>query len=155
VAVTNLTLADPDEPRAVSFRTGAPLTVSVRYAVDRPVSNVEFELYYYSGDGKTRIAAPRTGERGEALFLEPPGGIVEFTCPALPLKAGLYYIGAVVRDLRTSKGLAWWDGDTRLYVQTGVASDGQFYIPHTWRVLHAKNADPADSGVQLLGRATS
>jgi lipopolysaccharide transport system ATP-binding protein len=138
VAVTNLTLADPDEPRAVSFRTGAPLTISVRYAVDRPVPNAEFELYYVSGDGRTRIAAPRTGERGEALFLKPPGGVVEFTCQAPPLKAGLYYIGAVVRDLTTSKGLAWWDGDTRLYVQSGTRTEGQFYFPHSWRVIHAE-----------------
>ena len=136
VALTNLTLRNPQEPRAVSFKTGAPLTVSVRYAVARPIDNVEFEIRYYSADGKTRIAAPRTGERREPLHLEPPGGEVQFTCESLPLNPGSYAVGAVVRDITSSRILAWWDGETRLYVQTGPQTDGQFYIPHSWRLIH-------------------
>ena len=136
VALTNLTLRNPDEPGAVSFRTGGPLTLSLRYAVARPVSNVEFELRYNSADGKTRIASPRTGGCSDPLHLKPPGGVLEFTCPALPLNPGSYSIGAVVRDVTTSTILAWWDGETRLYVETGPASDGQFYIPHSWRIIH-------------------
>jgi lipopolysaccharide transport system ATP-binding protein len=141
VALTNLTLRNPDEPQAVSFRTGAPLTLSLRYAAARPVSNVEFELRYYSADGKTRLAATRTSERGDPLHLKPPGGVLEFTCAALPLNPGSYSVGAVVRDIRTSKILAWWDGETRLYVGTGPPTDGQFYIPHSWRVIHGDEGD--------------
>lgn len=144
VEVTNLTLQNPDEPGAVAFKTGAPLIVSIRYSVARPVPNVEFEVRYYSADGKTRIAAPRTGECPEPLHLRPPGGLLEFSCAALPLNPGSYSIGAVVRDLETSRILAWWDGETRLYVQTGPATDGQFYIPHSWRVIHA-DAPPRNS----------
>ena len=136
VALTNLTLRNPHEPRAVSFKTGAPVTVSVRYAVARPIDNVEFEIRYYSADGKTRIAAPRTGERREPLHLAPPGGEVQFTCESLPLNPGSYAVGAVVRDMTSSRILAWWDGETRLYVQTGPQTDGQFYIPHSWRLIH-------------------
>ena len=44
VALTNLTFHKPDEPRAVSFKTGEPLTVSLRYAAAKPIPNVEFEL---------------------------------------------------------------------------------------------------------------
>jgi lipopolysaccharide transport system ATP-binding protein len=141
VALTNLTFRNPDDPHTLSFKTGSPLTLSVRYAIARPVSNVEFELRYYSADGKTRIAAPRTGECGEPLQLRPPGGIIEFTCASLPLKPGSYSIGAVVRDITTSKILAWWDGDTRLYVQDGPTTDGQFYIPHSWRIIHSGSDD--------------
>lgn len=136
VALTNLTLRNPQEPRAVSFKTGAPVTVSVRYAVARPIDNVEFEIRYYSADGKTRIAAPRTGERREPLHLAPPGGEVQFICESLPLNPGSYAVGAVVRDMTSSRILAWWDGETRLYVQTGPQTDGQFYIPHSWRLIH-------------------
>jgi ABC-type polysaccharide/polyol phosphate transport system ATPase subunit len=147
VALTNLTLRSPDEPQAVSFRTAAALTVSVGYAVARPLANVEFELRYYSADGKTRLASPRTGEFREALHLKPPGGVLEFTCAALPLKTGSYSVGAVVRDLATSRILAWWDGETKLYVQTGPATDGQFYFPHSWRIIHAEDANRATSTV--------
>jgi lipopolysaccharide transport system ATP-binding protein len=152
VALTNLTLRTPEDPRAVSVGTGAPVTFSVRYAVARPIHNVELELRYYSADGKTCIAAPRTGERGDSLQLKPPGGVVEFACAALPLKPGGYSIGAVVRDLATSRILAWWDGETRLYVHTGPATDAQFYIPHTWRIIHAEDAAAASVSVSERSR---
>ena len=134
VGLTNLTLRDPGAPGAVSFRTGSPLTICLRYAVSRPVSNVEFEIRYASADGTTRIATVRTGERGDRVDLEPPGGAIEFSCESLPLKPGVYFVGAVVRDVATSRILAWWDGETRLYVEGGRAVDGQFYMPHTWKM---------------------
>ena len=146
IELSNLVVRNPEEPHAVSFRTGAPVTLTLRYAVERPVHNVEFELRYYSADGRTRIAAPRTGERQEALMLRPPGGTVEFTCSALPLNPGSYSIGAVVRDLATSRILAWWDGETRLYIEGGPATDGQFYIPHAWRLIHADDPSASLSG---------
>jgi lipopolysaccharide transport system ATP-binding protein len=141
IALTNVAMHDPGEPQAVSFRTGSPLVISLRYEAIRPLANVEFELRYYSGDGKTRIASTRTGERGEPLSVRPPGGVVEFTCASLPLKPGAYYVGAIVRDLTTTKTLAWWDGETRLYVHAGPMIDGQFHIPHDWRVIQADQSD--------------
>jgi lipopolysaccharide transport system ATP-binding protein len=136
VALTNLTVQAPDDPHAVWFETGAPLTIALRYTVTKPVSNVEFELQYYAADGKTRIASPRTGECGEGIDLHPPGGIVEFISDSLPLTPGCYYVAASVYDLATSQPLAWWDGETRLYVDRGPATRGQFYFPHSWRVMH-------------------
>jgi lipopolysaccharide transport system ATP-binding protein len=148
VALTNLSIVDPGDPGAVSFTTGAPLVVSLRYLTTRPLRNVEFEVRYYSADGRTRIAAPRTGERPEPLNLRPPGGVVEFTCRSLPLKPGVYYVGAIVRDLTTGRVLAWWDGQTRLYVDRGPAADGQFYIPHEWRLVHADELEAQTSGTR-------
>src|SRR5690606_3735761 len=123
----------------------------LRYVTDKPVPNAELELQYYSADGKTRIASPRTGERGEGIRLEPPGGIVEFTCECLPLTPGCYYVAASVHDLATSQPLAWWDGETRLYVDRGPATRGQFYFPHSWRVTHT--AASATLERCALGRA--
>jgi lipopolysaccharide transport system ATP-binding protein len=136
VALTNISLRSADEANAVAFSTGAPLTIAVRYAAARRIADVEIEVRYYSLDGKTRIAAPSTGENHQPLQLRPPGGVVEFHCPALPLNRGSYSIGAVVRDRTTAKILAWWDGDTRLYVSSGPVTDAQLYIPHSWRVIH-------------------
>jgi lipopolysaccharide transport system ATP-binding protein len=136
IALTNVSLRSPDDGNVVAFCTGAPLTIAVRYATARPIANVEFELRYYSSDGKTRIAAPSTGESRQALHVKPPGGVVEFHCPALPLNRGSYSIGAVARDMTTAKVLAWWDGDTRLYVSSGPVTDAQLYIPHSWRLIH-------------------
>jgi lipopolysaccharide transport system ATP-binding protein len=139
VALTNLTIHAADEPHALSLRTGRPVVVSIRFLVTKPLPNVEFELRYYSADGKTCLAAPRTGEGGVGLQLAPPGGTIEFRCEALPLQAGAYYIGAIVRDLSTSKVLAWWDGETRLYVESGAGRGGELHIPHRWRLVDAED----------------
>jgi hypothetical protein len=150
VAITNVTLTNPEQPGAVSFETGGPLTVSLRYAAARRIPNVEFEIRYYSADGKTRIAAPRTGEARETIDLRPPGGLVEFSCAALPLNPGSYAVGAVVRDMTSSRILAWWDGETKLYVQTGPATDGQYYVPHSWRIVHDEEAGQVSSSERQL-----
>jgi lipopolysaccharide transport system ATP-binding protein len=148
VALTNLTLHDPDRPAALSLGTGKPVHVTLRYVATRPLEHVEFELRYYSADGTTCLAAPRTGEHGERLQLRPPGGTVEFVCDALPLQPGAYYVGAVARDLSTSKVLAWWDGETRVYVESGPAATGQLYIPHRWRhVPGGISVAPSATGV--------
>ena len=136
VVLTNLTVHDPDQPHGLSLRCGKPVTVSIRYLATKPLPNIEFELRYYSADGKTCLAAPRTSEHGERLALRPPGGAIEFTCEALPLKPGAYYIGAIVRDVVTSEVLAWWDGETRVYVESGPITGGELYIVHRWRLVH-------------------
>jgi hypothetical protein len=137
VVLTNLTVRDPERPSDLALRTGRPVEVSIRYRATRALDGVEFELRYYSADGKTCLAAPRTGERGERLDLRPPGGVVEFTCEALPLKSGAYYLGAIARHVPTAKVLAWWDGETRVYVESAAEAGGEIYIPHRWRLLHA------------------
>jgi lipopolysaccharide transport system ATP-binding protein len=145
VVLTNLTVHDPERPAGLSLRTGSPIAVTIRYVTTKPLQNVEFELRYYSADGKTCLAAPRTGEHGERLELRPPGGAVEFTCEALPLKSGPYYIGAIVRDVSTTKVLAWWDGETRVYVESGPTTGGELYIPHQWRVVHGGDVSVVSS----------
>jgi hypothetical protein len=145
IALTNVSLRDPHAPQAVSFRTGGSLVVSLKYQAVRPLPSIEFVLVYYSADGKTRIAAARTGERGGPLHVVPPGGTVEFTCASLPLEPGAYYIGALARDLDTGKTLAWWDGETRLYVGGGAMTDERFLIPHTWRHVHGEGVAPPAS----------
>jgi ABC-type polysaccharide/polyol phosphate transport system ATPase subunit len=153
IALTNVSLRSGDDAKAVAFRTGAPLTIAVRYAAARPIANIEFEVRYYSSDGKTRVAAPRTGESRQPLCVKPPGGIVEFHCPALPLNRGSYSIGAVARDMTTGKVLAWWDGDTRLYVSSGPVTDAQLYIPHSWRLIHDEDQQPAGINAAAQPRA--
>jgi lipopolysaccharide transport system ATP-binding protein len=143
VALTNVAMHDPIAPQALSFRTGGPLVVTIAYEAVKALPAVEFELVYYSVDGRTRIAAARTGRRGESLRVEPPGGSVEFTCASLSLPAGAYYLGALVRDVASGRTLAWWDGETRLYVQEGSDTGEPMQIPHTWRQVHGDVDAPA------------
>jgi len=149
VGVVNVTLADPDRPGAVAFRTGHALVVTIRYAAARPIQGVEVELRYYSADGHTRLAAPRTGEDGIPLELHPPGGAIEFRCEALPFKAGGYAVGAVIRQITEGRVLAWWDGDTRLYVEGGPQTDAQLYVAHSWRLLPDGDGSATTDGSKL------
>ena len=136
VTLTNLAMLDPDAPDAVFCRTGGPLVVSLTYEATRRVA-IEFELRIYAADGRTRIATLRTGERGDELAVDSPGGTIEFSLAAVPLGAGVYYLGALARDLVTDTTVAWWDGETRLHVQDGPRGGGQQRIPHTWRHIQA------------------
>jgi ABC-type polysaccharide/polyol phosphate transport system ATPase subunit len=140
IRIVSLGFRDPDRDRAIAFRTGRPLIVDLGYEATRPLSDVAFEVAYYSADGKTTIATATTAGGDTAVPVRPPGGRVEFTCAALPLQPGGYYVGAVVRDRQTEQVLDWWDGGTMLYVEPGAASGGQFYVPHTWRVEHGQEA---------------
>ena len=76
-----------------------------------------------------------------------PGGAVEFRCEALPFNPGAYYLAAVVRDAATTQVVDWWDGGTMLYVEPGAETSGQFYVPHTWRVVHASDASQPLSSI--------
>jgi len=145
VALTNLTVQDPSQPHGLALGTGKPVAVVIRYLATKALQDVEFELRYHSADGKTCLAAPRTGEHGERLELRPPGGAIEFSCEALPLKPGAYYIGAIVRDMSTSKVLAWWDGETRVYVESGPTTGGELYIPHRWRMIQGEDLSAQSS----------
>jgi ABC-type polysaccharide/polyol phosphate transport system ATPase subunit len=151
IALTNVSIHDPLAPHALSFRAGGPLVVSIAYEAAASLATIEFELLYYSADGRTRIAAARTGDRGESIGVEPPGGMVEFTCPSLPLPAGAYYLGALARDLTTGKTLAWWDGETRLYIEDGAAGPTQMRIPHTWEHTQGDTAG-REPGASILSK---
>jgi len=143
IALTNVSIHDPLASRALSFRTGGPLTISIAYEAVKTLPAIEFELVYYGADGKTRVAAVRTSEGGEPLRVEPPGGTIEFACASLPLASGAYFLGVMVRDLASGKALAWWDGETRLYVEDGTTGGERLLIPHTWRHRREELATPA------------
>ena len=132
ITLTNLALRDPEAPDSMSCRAGGPLVVSLKYETTRRLPATEFELRIYSTDGTTRVATLRTGDRVDDVEVYLPGGTIDCVIPALPLKAGAYYLGALVRDLATGKTLAWWDGETRLHVSDSVGADSE---PPTWTLM--------------------
>ena len=131
--------AGEHEGRTAS-RTGAPLTVSLRYTAEKPAADLIAELTYYSSDGTTVLARASAGEPSRPISVVPPGGVIEFTCPALPLRPGAYYVGAVLREASAGHVLDWWDGGTMLYVEPGADMHGLLYMPHSWRITHADAA---------------
>jgi len=128
--VTNLVIRDPLRPGSLTGRTGSPLVITARYTVSRPLDSLTFQLSYYSADGRTLVARTATDAPVQA---RPPGGLVEFTCPELPLRPGAYCLTVAVRDRTTREPVAWWDGSTTLHVEPGTPIEGQFHVSHAWR----------------------
>jgi ABC-type polysaccharide/polyol phosphate transport system ATPase subunit len=151
LAITNLVVRDPQRAGAITARTGHPLTVAMRCRVARPLAPIQLQLSYYTADGRTLIA--RTVSDAPVV-IPPPGGIVEVTCAELPLRPGAYCLTAVARDAGTGEAIAWWDGSTTLHVEPGVPIEGQFHIPHTWRMLPLERAvtspAEAESGASVV-----
>lgn len=143
IRLTNLTFQDSAGHARLGCRTGEPLSVRLRYSAARPIPGAVFEISYYSGDGKTLFAS--ASNLGRPLAVSPPGGTIEFTCPAVPFRPGSYYVGAVVRDARTSHVIDWWDGGSMLHVEAGARAEGLFYMPHTWRLTQDA---PAETGAR-------
>jgi lipopolysaccharide transport system ATP-binding protein len=143
ITLTNLTLQDPAAPQSVSSRAMGPLAVTLTYEATRTLAAVEFELRYYSADGKTLIATARTGTRGEAVRVDAPGGTLTFSVASLPLSPGAYYLGALVREFPAGRTLAWWDGETRLFVREAAAAGDRYHIPHEWRHVQAEAGERA------------
>jgi lipopolysaccharide transport system ATP-binding protein len=136
VKLTGLTTAAPS--KAGIARTGDPLVTTLRYEATRSM-RVQFELSYYSEDGKTLIASTATPGGEDAITVDSRGGEIEFACPMLPLMPGSYYMGAVAREASSGHVVDWWDGGTMLRVEAGGALRGQLFIPHDWRA-HVRHA---------------
>jgi ABC-type polysaccharide/polyol phosphate transport system ATPase subunit len=136
LTLTNISLTDPQQQQNVAFRTGGALVVRIRFTAARRATDVSFEAAIYSSDGKTLFATLQTSASGPPITVDAPGGVLEFTCAALPLQPGAYYVAAIARDATTSHVIGWFDGNTTLYVTAGFSqSPGLMSVPHTWRLL--------------------
>jgi ABC-type polysaccharide/polyol phosphate transport system ATPase subunit len=131
--LTNLTFHSATGEPGITFRSGDPLLVSVRFSVTASVDRVRFEVSFHSADGRQLYA---TLESSGTDTIHPPGGSVEFAVPMLPLQPGAYHVRASAWDAATSHVLDWWDGGSTLHLE---ASDrpaaGQVFVPHSARVV--------------------
>jgi hypothetical protein len=109
------------------------LKVALRCEAKEQVEHLLFQVSFLSTDWTTRLATLQAGEPGEPIGVTPPGGIVEFSCPALSLQPGAYYVTAVVRDAATMEPIHWFDGNCMLHLTGGPTLAGQVYVPHTWQ----------------------
>jgi ABC-type polysaccharide/polyol phosphate transport system ATPase subunit len=142
LAVTNLSFVDPENPDTLTVRTGGPLAVTLRFATSERVDDLFFEVAFCSTDWKTRFATLQTTGTPALVSVEPPGGTVEFLCPALSLQPGAYYVAASARDAGTAQAINWFEGNSTLYVVAdGPVMAGPVHIPHTWRLAQLHTAD--------------
>jgi ABC-type polysaccharide/polyol phosphate transport system ATPase subunit len=144
MTIPSVTFSTTDEAPA---RTGYPLRASVCYAATEPLSDVVFDLSYYTHGGSVLHCQQTTALAREPVGVRPGIGIVEFESTALGLQPGVYSV--VARATRAGGDvLHVYECGERLVVEPGRMVSGYFYMPHTTRVLAGEHIDQRDEAHQ-------
>jgi len=139
IQITRLTFHDDPESEVLRAVTGGPLIARVEFAASQPLGDLDFEIFYYSQDGKLHCqfstslgCEPTTVHRGE--------GTVQFWCPELGLQPGVYYADATIKRRADGKEIDWQYRSALLRVEPGKRVSGNFYAPHQWRITQPKES---------------
>jgi ABC-type polysaccharide/polyol phosphate transport system ATPase subunit len=123
--------ADAGMPAFVC-RTGYPLTTTVSFTADRPMSGLVFEVNYLTHGGNVLMCAQTTAFDGP-LDVPAYGGEIRFAFDAVGLQPGVYTIAATVTAADGSM-LHQFTPPHRLTVEPGKNVRGYFFAPHSWRM---------------------
>jgi ABC-type polysaccharide/polyol phosphate transport system ATPase subunit len=137
-----LTSEKPAECCGISFisgdfspniRTGYPMLARLTYRASKSLSNVAFKISIYWPSGYLCFELA-TNSADSRLDIHPGSGTVEFCCPVLSFQPGLYRVDVILE----SNGYVI-DRRQRcatLHVDVGKVTLGDFYMDHTWRIIH-------------------
>lgn len=148
VELTGFALFDEQGRQTNDFRTGKPLSARIHYSARRAISDVVFEVFFYSAGGKYHSQLS-TNSDGARIDLDKGTGSVEFSCPELGLQPGIYYIDSVIKQRGATSEIDWKCRCATLRVDQGKSVHGDFYMAHEWRL----DSD-FDSAVARLGRVS-
>jgi ABC-type polysaccharide/polyol phosphate transport system ATPase subunit len=95
--ITSLMFYDEDGDECLAFETGKPMKAVLNYRVHQPVTDVLFEVQFYSQDGYLRSFFS-SESIGEQIDLEPGEGSLVFDCSSVGLGPGMYFIDAGIRN---------------------------------------------------------
>src|SRR6185436_17822505 len=102
--VTSLTFYDENENECLSFETGKPLKAVLNYRVDKPLTDVIFEVQFYSQEG--RLQSFFSSETlGRTIDVEPGEGSIVFDCSSVGLGPGVYFIDTGIRHRLAPYGI--------------------------------------------------
>ena len=133
IQITGLTFRDYQEREVLSVCTGDPLIARVDFAAGEPICDLDFEVFYYSPDGRLQCQFSTAVSR-DALDLDRGNGAVQFSCAELGLQPGLYYADATIKRRADGRQIAWQYRVALLRVEHGKRVSGRFYVPHQWRL---------------------
>ena len=133
VEVSGFALFDDQGRQTNVFRTGNPLSARIHYSARSDISDVVFELFFYSAGGKYHSQLS-TNSDGARIDLDEGAGAVEFLCPELGLQPGIYYVDSVVKRRGATSEIDWQCRCATLRVDAGKTVLGDFYMAHEWRL---------------------
>ncbi len=102
--VTSLSFYDENENECLSFETGKPLKAVLNYKVHEPLTDVIFEVQFYSQEG--RLCSFFSSETlGRKIDVEPGEGSIVFDCSSVGLGPGVYFIDTGIRNRLAPYGI--------------------------------------------------
>ncbi len=94
--VTSLSFYDENDNECFSFETGKPMKAVLNYRVDKPLTDVIFEVQFYSQEG--RLQSFFSSETlGQTINVDPGEGSISFDCSSVGLGPGVYFIDTGIR----------------------------------------------------------
>ena len=95
--VVSLTFYDEDGNECLAVETGKPMKAVLNYRVFQPLTDVIFEVQFYSQEGPLRsfFSSETIGER---IDLQPGEGSIVFDCTSVGLGPGMYFIDTGIRN---------------------------------------------------------
>jgi lipopolysaccharide transport system ATP-binding protein len=143
IRITGLTFSDAQACEVLPVRTGDPLTARVEFAAIEALDDLDFEVFYYSPDGRLHCKFS-TSLSTDPLHLNRGAGAIQFSCDELGLQPGLYYADATIKRRTDGIQIDWQYRLALLRVEQGKHLAGSFYNPHRWRIIQPKAALETD-----------
>ena len=132
--VMSLTFYDENENECLSFETGKPMKAVLNYRVDKPLTDVMFEVQFYSQEG--RLQSFFTSETlGRTIDVEPGEGSISFDCSSVGLGPGVFFVDTGIRHRLAPYGvdIDWRRRCIALRIDYDRHLRDTFYMPYICR----------------------
>lgn len=132
--VRSLTFYDENENECLSFETGKPMKAVLNYRVDKPLTDVIFEVQFYSQDGRLQSFFSSETLDG-TIDVEPGEGSIVFDCSSVGLGPGVYLIDTGIRHRLAPYGvdIDWRRRCLAVRIDYDRHLRDTFYMPYTCR----------------------
>jgi ABC-type polysaccharide/polyol phosphate transport system ATPase subunit len=134
--VTSLNFYDENDNECLSFETGKPLRAVMNYRVDKPLTDVIFEVQFYSQEG--RLQSFFSSETlGRTIDVEPGEGSISFDCSSVGLGPGVFFIDTGIRHRLAPYGvdIDWRRRCMALRIDYDRHLRDTFYMPYICRLI--------------------
>lgn len=132
--VTSLNFYDDEGNECLSFETGKPLKAVLNYQVYKPLTDVIFEVQFYSQEG--RLCSFFSSETlGRTIDVGPGQGSIAFDCASVGLGPGVYFIDTGIRDRHAPYGvdIDWRRRCLAVRIDYDRHLRDTFYMPYVCR----------------------
>lgn len=132
--VTSLTFYDDVGNECLSFETGKPMKAVLNYRVNKPLTDVIFEVQFHSQENElcTFFSSETVPEQ---IDLEPGEGTMVFDCSAVGLGPGVYFVDTGIRHRRAPYGIDidWRRRCLAVRIDYDRHLRNTFYMPYVCR----------------------